>query len=301
MLSKAKRMSNMNEKQAALNRMKSTNSTTSRDESERTSNERLTTASGINASSTKHQHDDTTTRKLNTKNNEEFELNDDDEEDAEEEEDDDFNYYDDDDDDIDIGHGDDDDDDDDDNDQNMHDYADHAKSNAKNHSINTQTSSAAINIGNASYPATTSNSKTSQQQLIGGVTPIQYNEKNTSLLSSSMKVKRSNYDLDDEFKYEVLTPDKIVQHMVECIKEVNQILELSPTKARILLHHFKWDKEKLMERFYDSDQERLFQEAHIISPFKPFNNTKRVRVCSFTRLFHVRLALIAFYAYFVVK
>jgi hypothetical protein len=265
----------MNEKQPALNRMKSTNSTTGRDELERTSNERLQTASGVSASSTKHPHDDTTTRKLNNnKNNEEFELNDDDEEDAEEEEDDDFNYYDDDDDDIDIGHG----DDDDESDQNMQEYDDHASSNAKNNPISTQTTSAAINIGNASYTGATSNSKTAQQQAIGGVTPIQYNEKNTSLLSSSMKVKRSNYDPDDEFKYEVLTPDKIVQHMIECIKEVNQILELSSTTARILLHHFKWDKEKLMERFYDSDQERLFKEAHIISPFKPFSNTKRVRV-----------------------
>ncbi len=266
-------MNNMNEKQTALNRMKSTNSTTSRDELERTS----ALASGASTGSAKHQPDDMTTRKLNNRNYEEFELNDDDDDDDDEDvaDDDDFNYYDD-DDDIDIGDG----DDDDDYDQNIPDYADHAMSNAKNHSTNSQTTSAAIQISNASYTGTASNSKTSQQQPVGGVTPIQYNEKNTSLLSSSMKVKRSNYDLDDEFKYEVLTPEKIVQHMIECIKEVNQILELSSTTARILLHHFKWDKEKLMERFYDSDQETLFKEAHIVSPFKPFSNTKRVSVYS---------------------
>jgi hypothetical protein len=74
--------------------------------------------------------------------------------------------------------------------------------------------------------------------------------------------------VDDEFKYEVLTPDKIVQYMIECIKEVNQVLELTPTTTRILLNHFRWDKEKLMERFYDGDQDRLFNEAHIINPFK---------------------------------
>lgn len=72
----------------------------------------------------------------------------------------------------------------------------------------------------------------------------------------------------DEFKYEVLTPDMIVHHMVECIKEVNQVVQLPATTTRILLHHFRWDKEKLMERFYDGDQERLFKEAHIVSPFK---------------------------------
>jgi hypothetical protein len=106
------------------------------------------------------------------------------------------------------------------------------------------------------------------------------NEENalsTSTLSqrSAMLAARSKRNMeDDEFKYEVLTPDKIVQHMIECIKEVNQVLELPPTTTRILLHHFRWDKEKLMERFYDGDQERLFKEAHVVSPFKSFSNKK---------------------------
>ena len=84
--------------------------------------------------------------------------------------------------------------------------------------------------------------------------------------------RKRNVELDDEFKYEVLTPDKIVNHMIDCIKEVNQVLELPPTTTRILLHHFRWDKEKLMERFYDGDQDRLFKEAHIVSPFKSVNS-----------------------------
>jgi ariadne-1 len=50
------------------------------------------------------------------------------------------------------------------------------------------------------------------------------------------------------------------------------VLELPPTTTRILLHHFRWDKEKLMERFYDGDQDRLFKEAHIVSPFKSVNS-----------------------------
>jgi hypothetical protein len=106
------------------------------------------------------------------------------------------------------------------------------------------------------------------------------NEENalsTSTLSqrSAMLAARSKRNIEeDEFKYEVLTPDKIVQHMIECIKEVNQVLELPPTTTRILLHHFRWDKEKLMERFYDGDQERLFKEAHVVSPFKSFSNKK---------------------------
>lgn len=72
----------------------------------------------------------------------------------------------------------------------------------------------------------------------------------------------------EEYPYEVLTTEHIVQHMVDSIKEVNCVVEIPATTTRILLNHFKWDKEKLMERFYDGDQEKLFAEAHVVSPFK---------------------------------
>ena len=73
---------------------------------------------------------------------------------------------------------------------------------------------------------------------------------------------RFDYDL-------VLSQDDIVKYMDECIKEVNEVIKLPPTTVRLLLHHFRWDKEKLMERFYDpKDQEELFIQAHIVNPFK---------------------------------
>jgi ariadne-1 len=72
------------------------------------------------------------------------------------------------------------------------------------------------------------------------------------------------YDL-----YLVLTQDEIVKYMDECIKEVNDVIKLPSTTVRLLLHHFRWDKEKLMERFYDPNyQEELFRQAHIVNPFK---------------------------------
>ena len=91
--------------------------------------------------------------------------------------------------------------------------------------------------------------------------------------SLSKSLTKKQIELDEEFKYEILAPDKIVQYMTECIKDVNTILELNPTVTRALLHHFRWDKEKLMERFYDGDQDRLFREAHVVNPFR---NNKRV-------------------------
>ena len=117
--------------------------------------------------------------------------------------------------------------------------------------------------------ANTSSSSLVTRKSVGAATSGE--ESLSSSIRSAMLASRSgkrNADQDEEFKFDVLTPDKIVQHMIECIKEVNQVLELTPTTTRILLHHFRWDKEKLMERFYDGDQDRLFKEAHIVSPFR---------------------------------
>ena len=64
--------------------------------------------------------------------------------------------------------------------------------------------------------------------------------------------------------------------MADCIKEVNDVIKLSPTTVRLLLHHFRWDKEKLMERFYDSNhQDELFRQAHIVNPFHQTSNSFR--------------------------
>jgi ariadne-1 len=35
-----------------------------------------------------------------------------------------------------------------------------------------------------------------------------------------------------------------------------------------LLQHFQWDAEKLLEQYYGGDQEKLFKDAHVISPFR---------------------------------
>lgn len=55
-------------------------------------------------------------------------------------------------------------------------------------------------------------------------------------------------DAEDEYTYEVLTSDQIVEDMVSSIRDVNTVVQLSPTITRLLLNHFKWDKERLYER-----------------------------------------------------
>ena len=34
-----------------------------------------------------------------------------------------------------------------------------------------------------------------------------------------------------------------------------------------------------MERFYDGDQEKLFSEAHVVSPFKTPSKSQKVSLC----------------------
>lgn len=82
---------------------------------------------------------------------------------------------------------------------------------------------------------------------------------------ANLSTSRDRMDFE-EFPYEVLTTEQIMQHMSDCIREVNSVVQLPPTITRILLNHFKWDKEKLYERYYDGDTRELFNEAHIIDP-----------------------------------
>lgn len=71
----------------------------------------------------------------------------------------------------------------------------------------------------------------------------------------------------DEYPFRVLSTEEIVQDMTDTIKEINTVVNIPAPTTRFLLHHFKWDKDKLMERFFDGDQEKLFTEAHVVNPF----------------------------------
>uniref|UniRef100_A0A9J8CVA0 RBR-type E3 ubiquitin transferase n=1 Tax=Cyprinus carpio carpio TaxID=630221 RepID=A0A9J8CVA0_CYPCA len=73
---------------------------------------------------------------------------------------------------------------------------------------------------------------------------------------------------EEDYRFEVLTTEQILQHMVECIREVNEVIQNPATITRILLSHFNWDKEKLMERYFDGNLDKLFSECHVINPSK---------------------------------
>uniref|UniRef100_A0A9L0T603 RBR-type E3 ubiquitin transferase n=1 Tax=Equus caballus TaxID=9796 RepID=A0A9L0T603_HORSE len=73
------------------------------------------------------------------------------------------------------------------------------------------------------------------------------------------------HEQEEDYRYEVLTAEQILQHMVECIREVNEVIQNPATITRILLSHFNWDKEKLMERRLITDSKVKLKYQHLIT------------------------------------
>lgn len=78
---------------------------------------------------------------------------------------------------------------------------------------------------------------------------------------------REKHSDNDDYEYEVLTTEDIIKYMIDCINNISNVVEIPPTAIRILLNHFKWDKEKLLEALFEGDQEKLFSEVGIVNPF----------------------------------
>lgn len=76
-------------------------------------------------------------------------------------------------------------------------------------------------------------------------------------------------NVSDGFKYECITPDGVVELMNRTVGEVRDVIHMEPTILRILLAHFKWDMERLLERYYeyDGNQQKFFDEVHVVNPF----------------------------------
>lgn len=65
--------------------------------------------------------------------------------------------------------------------------------------------------------------------------------------SNEIGPSKSNCMDLDEYPFQIMSTEEVVQYMIDCIKDVNTVVLLPPTITRILLNYFKWDKEKLYE------------------------------------------------------
>ncbi|XP_058475791.1 E3 ubiquitin-protein ligase arih1-like [Solea solea] len=88
---------------------------------------------------------------------------------------------------------------------------------------------------------------------------------------------------EEDYEFEVLDPEEVHQHMLQCIREINEVIQNPPTTTRILLSHFNWDKERLLERYFNGNLDKLFFECHVINPSKKVLRRSPVTTRSLTQ------------------
>ena len=84
-------------------------------------------------------------------------------------------------------------------------------------------------------------------------------------------------ETDSSDKYKILGVDQIVDLMNDSLSEVMEVIDLPNNLIRILLNHFNWDKNKLLEQYFDGNKEKLLTDAHIIDPNVVIKSAKKRR------------------------
>ena len=65
---------------------------------------------------------------------------------------------------------------------------------------------------------------------------------------------------------QVLSTELVYQHMMSKISQVSEVVKLPLTTVRILLNHFKWDDDKLIEAFFEKGKEEIFELVNLAVP-----------------------------------
>ena len=80
----------------------------------------------------------------------------------------------------------------------------------------------------------------------------------------SREVSKSSTDV---YRYEVLSTVRLLDKMEAYINDINTVMDPPIPKSTVmaLLDHFKWDKARFLERYFD-DYDNLFKEANISKP-----------------------------------
>ncbi|TKR63223.1 hypothetical protein L596_027079 [Steinernema carpocapsae] len=77
--------------------------------------------------------------------------------------------------------------------------------------------------------------------------------------------------------YQILAQEQLIPEMEQLISDVNAIVGLPPTICRILLHRFKWNRESLLERYYENtdNQQKFYKDAGIRCPITSYVGKER--------------------------
>lgn len=83
----------------------------------------------------------------------------------------------------------------------------------------------------------------------GGTDSVSDLSDHLSELGAASYIKSdSTQSLNEEVQYSVLDPDQLVDYMKENITDISSIIDEDFTVTRLLLAHFKWDRQSLLER-----------------------------------------------------
>lgn len=102
------------------------------------------------------------------------------------------------------------------------------------------------------------------------------------VLTHPRSLEEEKKDKEDDFAYEVLTPDDVMARPLQLIEEVNEVLQVHPmlarqgarwrvvlrgwrSGARTVLQYFNWNKENAVQRYF-MEQEKIFKEAKLPRP-----------------------------------
>jgi ariadne-1 len=80
------------------------------------------------------------------------------------------------------------------------------------------------------------------------------------------------FDSKPKKNYEVLSVRQIVDMMSVSVDEVKNVVKLPSHVTRVLLNHFKWDKQKLFDRYFGFE-EQLLSELNINDDSLRSNNS----------------------------
>lgn len=85
--------------------------------------------------------------------------------------------------------------------------------------------------------------------------------------------------------FQTLGPDDLVQYMADLINDVFQITNLPKTLIRMLMEHYKWDKDILIEQYFEQSYSRLFANAAIMPSLVGDNELPRLTLVSHEDVF----------------
>uniref|UniRef100_A0A1I7S7D3 RBR-type E3 ubiquitin transferase n=1 Tax=Bursaphelenchus xylophilus TaxID=6326 RepID=A0A1I7S7D3_BURXY len=78
-----------------------------------------------------------------------------------------------------------------------------------------------------------------------------------------ISIETSNYDNEEEkCDYSIINYDNLLIEMNSLATDTSAVIGISPDICKVLLHDFQWNRENLIEKFYEAGDKEKFLESH---------------------------------------